>query len=337
MNGDDPIRSGAGGPGGLPGPGGPGKAGAPAGGGSTGPLRESALPFPLVTRGKVREMYDVGEDRLLMVASDRLSAFDVVMSRPIPRKGEVLTAVTVWWLGQVADLAETHLLAADPAGIEAAVPALADHRDQWAGRGLLVRKTAPVPIECVVRGYITGSAWKEYRDSGTLAGEPLPAGLVECARLDPPIFSPATKAESGHDENITFADMRSRIDPALADRLRVLSIALYERGHTVAEDRGIILADTKFEFGLLDGRPILIDEVMTPDSSRFWPRESYAPGRSPPSLDKQPVRDYLDELNRRGEWDKQPPPPDLPDDVVAATTRRYLEVHRRLTGTELDG
>ncbi len=298
-------------------------------------LRESTLPFPLHARGKVREMYDVGGDRLLMVASDRLSAFDVVMRRPIPRKGEVLTAVTRWWLQQFGDLVETHLIAGDPDTIIDHVPALADTRDQWAGRALLVRRTEPVPIECVVRGYIAGSAWREYAAHGTLAGEPLPGGLRESDRLDPPIFSPATKAETGHDENITFARVRELIGPGLADRLRELSLAIYERGRERARERGIILADTKFEFGLRDGELLLIDEVMTPDSSRFWPQETYEPGRSQPSLDKQPVRDYLDELASRGEWNKRPPPPDLPDAVVEATTRRYLEVHRRLTGREL--
>jgi phosphoribosylaminoimidazole-succinocarboxamide synthase len=303
--------------------------------GAGGPVRETSLPFPLHARGKVREMYDVGEDRLLMVASDRLSAFDVVMDRPIPRKGEVLTAVTVWWLGQVGDLVEHHLLASDPDAIAAAVPGLAETRDEWAGRALLVRKTQPIPVECVVRGYVAGSAWKEYQAAGTLADEPLPEGLTECDRLDPPVFSPATKAESGHDENIAFEVMAERIGRDLAETLRSTSLALYERGRELAARAGIILADTMFEFGLLDGRPILIDEVMTPDSSRFWPEESYAPGRGQPSLDKQPVRDYLDGLTRRGEWNKRPPPPPLPDDVVDATTRRYLEVHRRLTGREL--
>jgi phosphoribosylaminoimidazole-succinocarboxamide synthase len=299
------------------------------------PLRASSLPFPLHAKGKVREMYDVGDGRLLMVASDRLSAFDVVMAQPIPWKGKVLTAVTVWWLEQLGDLVPNHLISADPAAIEAAVPLLTRHRDQWVGRAILVRKTEPVPIECVVRGYITGSAWKEYRESGTLAGEPLPDGLVESARLEPPIFSPATKAASGHDENIPFGEMKAQIDPALAEQLRALSLAVYRRGREVAADRGILLADTKLEFGLVDGRPILIDEVMTPDSSRFWPQESYEVGRSQPSLDKQPVRDYLDALTRRGEWNKKPPPPQLPDEVVDATSRRYLEVHRRLTGREL--
>lgn len=299
------------------------------------PLRQSSLPLPLHARGKVREMYDAGDGRLLMVASDRLSAFDVIMGRPIPRKGEVLTAVTVWWLGRLGDLVEHHLLASDPDDIVSAVPALADTRNEWAGRALLVRKTEPVPVECVVRGYLAGSAWKEYAEMGTLAGEPLPAGLVEADRLDPPIFSPATKAVSGHDENIVYREMEDRLGRELAGRLRDLSHAIYDRGRILAAERGILLADTKFEFGLVDGRPILIDEVMTPDSSRFWPDESYVPGRSQPSLDKQPVRDYLEELTARGEWDKQHPAPDLPDDVVEATTSRYLEVHLRLTGREL--
>jgi len=301
----------------------------------TGPLRQSSLPFPLHARGKVREMYDVGADRLLMVASDRLSAFDVVMGRPIPRKGAVLTAVTVWWLHQLGDLVDHHLLESDPDAIVAAVPGLAGTRSEWAGRALLVRKSEPVPVECVVRGYLAGSAWKEYADTGTLAGEPLPAGLVESDRLDPPIFSPATKAVTGHDENIPFREMRDRLGPELAERLRELSMAIYQRGRSLAAERGILLADTKFEFGLVDGRPILIDEVMTPDSSRFWPEESYRAGQGQPSLDKQPVRDYLESLTERGEWDKRAPAPDLPDDVVEATTHRYLEVHRRLTGREL--
>ena len=301
------------------------------------PLLESSLPLPIHASGKVREMYEVDEDRLLMVASDRLSAFDVVMDRPIPQKGRVLTAVTVWWLEELDGLVDHHLLGADVDAILDAVPDLADSRSQWEGRSLLVRKTEPVPVECVVRGYITGSAWKEYCESGTLAGETLPEGLVECGRLDPPIFSPATKAASGHDENISFDEMRETVGTELADRLRKISLTLYERGRALAAERGIILADTKFEFGLVDGQPILIDEVMTPDSSRFWPEESYEPGGVQPSLDKQPVRDFLDQLTRRGEWDKQPPPPDLPDDVVEATTRRYLDVHRRLTGRELEG
>ena len=304
---------------------------------ASGPLRESDLPLPLHVQGKVREMYDAGDGRLLMVASDRLSAFDVVMDRPIPQKGRVLTAVTVWWLRQLGDLVANHLITSDPDAIAERVPALAGTRDQWAGRALLVRKTEPVPVECVVRGYLSGSAWAEYRDSQTLAGEPMPAGLVESDRLPAPVFSPATKAETGHDQNIPFRRMQEIVGDALADRLRELALAIYERGRRAAGERGIILADTKFEFGLVDGDPILIDEVMTPDSSRFWPEESYEPGRAQPSLDKQPVRDFLQRLTDAGEWNKQPPPPYLPDDVVEATTRRYLEVHRRLTGRELNG
>jgi phosphoribosylaminoimidazole-succinocarboxamide synthase len=300
-------------------------------------VRASSLPFPLHSRGKVREMYDVGESRLLMVASDRLSAFDVVMTEPIPDKGRVLTAVTVWWIERVGDLVDTHLLAADPDAIIEQVPELKPSLDQWAGRALLVRKTRPVPVECVVRGYLAGSAWQEYRRSGTLAGEPLPPGLREADRLDSPVFSPATKAATGHDENIPFSGVVELLGEELAARLREVSLALYERGRSVAAERGIILADTKFEFGETDGGLLLIDEVMTPDSSRFWPEESYEPGRSQPSLDKQPVRDYLDALSRDGRWDKAPPPPPLPATVIESTTRRYREVYHRLAGRELDG
>jgi phosphoribosylaminoimidazole-succinocarboxamide synthase len=298
---------------------------------------ESSLPFPLHSRGKVREMYDVGDGRLLMVASDRLSAFDVVMDRPIPGKGQVLTAVTVWWLEQLGDVVENHLIASDPDRIVELVPGLAGTWAEWAGRALLVRRTRPIPVECVVRGYLAGSAWQEYRQSGTLAGEPLPAGLRESDRLDPPIFSPATKAATGHDENIPFSRVVELLGSELAERLQTISLTLYERGREIAGARGIILADTKFEFGLDDGKLILIDEVMTPDSSRFWPQERYAVGGPQPSLDKQPVRDFLDALARDGRWDKAAPPPDLPDEVVTSTARRYVEVHHRLTGRELPG
>ncbi|MBW3554149.1 MAG: phosphoribosylaminoimidazolesuccinocarboxamide synthase [Gemmatimonadetes bacterium] len=282
-------------------------------------------------------MYDVGEDRLLMLATDRLSAFDVVMAEGIPWKGAVLTAVTVWWLERLGDIVENHLIASDPEDIVARVPELEESRPQWAGRALLVRRTKPLPVECVVRGYLSGSAWKEYRETGTLAGEPLVEGLRESDRLDPPIFSPATKAGSGHDENITLDRVRELLGAATADRLRDTSLALYGRGRQLAAETGIILADTKFEFGLAADRLVLIDEVMTPDSSRFWPEETYAPGRSQPSLDKQPVRDYLEELTRAGRWNKTPPPPALPPAVIEATTARYLDVHRRLTGRELEG
>ena len=294
------------------------------------------LPFPLVARGKVRDVYDVGENRLLIVATDRISAFDVVLPQPIPFKGAVLTQVTAWWLRQTKDITPDHLISADPDVIEKEVPGLAESKGDWALRAMLVRKTKVVPIECVVRGYISGSAWKEYRKSGTLAGEKLPEGLVESERLDPPTFSPATKAETGHDENITFDRMCDEVGRVVGDDLRRRSLAIYSRGREIAEKAGIILADTKFEFGRLsDGTLILIDEVLTPDSSRFWPGESYEKGRGQPSLDKQPVRDYLEKLVQDGKWDREPPGPDLPADVVQTTSQRYLNVFERLTGVPL--
>jgi phosphoribosylaminoimidazole-succinocarboxamide synthase len=296
----------------------------------------TTLPFPLVARGKVRDVYDVGDGRLLIVATDRISAFDVVLPQPIPYKGAVLTQLTAWWLAQLEDITPHHLLSADADEIATAVPGLEAHRPVWAQRSMLVRRTRVVPIECVVRGYISGSAWKEYRQAGTLAGETLPPGLVESQRLDPPVFSPATKAETGHDENITFTSMVEAVGGDLAHELRRRSLAVYARGRDVALRAGIILADTKFEFGhLADGTLLLIDEVLTPDSSRFWPGDTYAPGRGQPSLDKQPVRDYLEGLVQRGEWNKEPPAPDLPDVVVETTAQRYLDVYQRLTGTPL--
>ena len=300
-------------------------------------VKTTRLPFPLVARGKVRDVYDVGGDRLLMVATDRISAFDVVLDQPIPHKGEVLTLITAWWLARLEDITPHHLISVDPEVIEREVPELAESREEWARRAMLVRRTTPFPIECVVRGYISGSAWAEYRRSGTLAGEPLPPGLVESERLEPPIFSPATKAVEGHDENITFEGVRERVGERAAELLRERSFAIYERGREIAAEAGIIIADTKFEFGRLpDGTVLLIDEVLTPDSSRFWPKESYAPGRGQPSLDKQPVRDFLERLVERGEWDKQPPPPELPPKVVEATSLRYRDVFHRLTGYTLE-
>jgi phosphoribosylaminoimidazole-succinocarboxamide synthase len=295
-----------------------------------------SLPLPLVHRGKVREVYEAGPDTLLMVASDRVSAFDVVMRQPVPRKGEVLTLITAWWVSRLAGVTEHHVLAVRPEEIAARVPALAGcDRSQWARRSMLVRRTRPFPVECVVRGYLSGSAWREYRTDGTLAGEPLPPGLVESDRLDPPVFSPATKAVEGqHDENITFSRVEADLGAELAQRLRDTSLALYGAGADVAAERGILLADTKFEFGRDDrGRVILIDEVLTPDSSRYWPAQTYETGRGQPSLDKQPIRDWLDALPG---WDKNPPPPDLPEHVVTAATDRYMDVFRRLTGSDLD-
>lgn len=293
------------------------------------------LDLPLLYRGKVRDVYEVDADHLLMVASDRVSAFDVVMAEPIPRKGEVLTLVTAWWLAELDGREPHHLVAVDPEAIVERHPELAASRDVWARRAMLVRRTEPVLVECVVRGYLAGSAWREYREAGTLAGEPLPAGLLRAGRLEPPVFSPATKAARGaHDENIPFAAMVELLGPGRAEELRDRSLALYRHGRSVAEERGLLLADTKFEFGVApDGRLLLIDEVMTPDSSRFWPREDYAPGRSQPSLDKQPIRDWLD---GRPDWDKAPPPPALPPAVVEAASARYRELFRRLTGVDLD-
>jgi phosphoribosylaminoimidazole-succinocarboxamide synthase len=297
----------------------------------------TSATHPLVAQGKVRDIYDAGPDRLLMVTTDRISAFDVVLPQPIPRKGEVLTQVTAWWLTRLEDLTPHHLITVDPAKIRAAVPELEPVFGARPYAAMLVRRTRPVPVECVVRGYLAGSAWSEYREHGTLAGEPLPAGLVENARLDPPIFSPATKASEGHDENITFTEVRHRLGTELAEELRRRSLAIYERGREIAVARGIIVADTKFEFGVQeDGTLLLIDEVLTPDSSRFWPQAGYAPGRAQPSFDKQPVRDYLEELAGRGLWNKQPPAPDLPPEVVQATSARYHDLFLRLTGLSLE-
>jgi len=299
------------------------------------PVLRSELDLTLLHRGKVRDVYEIDGETLLMVASDRISAFDVVLPQPIPFKGEVLTLVTAWWLEQLEGQGVGHhLIAVDPDVIIDRHPDLAASRAIWQRRSMLVRRTDPVLVECVVRGFITGSAWKEYRQSGTLAGEPLPEGLQESQRLDPPIFSPATKAQEGeHDENITFSQVVELLGAELAGRLRDLSRQIYEYGRDVAGRHDIILADTKFEFGHLpSGELLLIDEVLTPDSSRFWPKETYAVGRGQPSLDKQPIRDWLDGLDG---WDKTPPAPDLPPEVVNAASERYQDVFRRLTGVAL--
>lgn len=295
------------------------------------------LPLPLLRRGKVRDVYVVDDERLLLVASDRVSAFDVVMRELVPYKGAVLTQITAWWLRQFEAELSHHMLSCDVEEIIAAVPAVQMHRDELAGRAMLCRRTEVFPVECVVRGYLSGSAWKEYQASGTLAGETLPAGLRESDRLDPPIFSPATKAETGHDENITIPRMASIVGAEAAATLERLARTVYGRGRDLAAERGILIADTKFEFGrAADGTVLLIDEVMTPDSSRFWPADQYAPGRAQPSFDKQPLRDWLDAERRAGRWDGNAPPPTLPDEVVAATSRRYLDAYERLTGAPLD-
>ncbi|HEY8062040.1 MAG TPA: phosphoribosylaminoimidazolesuccinocarboxamide synthase [Gemmatimonadales bacterium] len=301
------------------------------------PLLESALPLPLWRRGKVREVYEVSGDRLLIVASDRVSAFDVVMNEAVPGKGRVLTQLSAHWFRSLAAVTPSHFLTADTDEIIGALPSLADHRDQIAGRAMLARRTRPVAFECVVRGYLAGSAWSEYRQSGTLAGESLPQALRESGRFDPPVFSPATKAESGHDENVPFARMERDMGAALAGQLRNTSVALYTAGRDIAAGRGIIIADTKFEFGLdANGSPMLIDELLTPDSSRFWPADGFAPGRTQPSFDKQPLRDWLAGERSAGRWDGNAPPPALPDAVVAATSARYREAYYRLVGRELE-
>jgi phosphoribosylaminoimidazole-succinocarboxamide synthase len=295
------------------------------------------LPLRRIGRGKVRDIYEVDDERLLLVATDRVSAFDVVMREPIPHKGMVLTQVSAWWFEQVTDLTKHHMISANADEIIAEVPALDGHRAEIAGRSMLCRRASVFPIECVIRGYITGSAWKEYAAHGTLAGEALPEGLRESDGLEPPIFSPATKAVSGHDENITIRRMGEIVGPGMARELEGLTRAVYERGREIAERRGIIIADTKLEFGRASsGEILLIDEVLTPDSSRFWPAADYRPGRSQPSFDKQPLRDYLDGEKKAGRWDGDDPPPRLPDEIVRATSERYLDAYARLTGHPLN-
>lgn len=300
-------------------------------------MTKSILPLPMIRRGKVREVYAAGDMELLLVASDRVSAFDVVMQEPIPHKGAVLTQLSAWWFRQLESVAPSHFITADAREIVERLPGLAQYVESVAGRAMLVRRTFPVAFECVVRGYLSGSAWAEYRDHGTLAGETLAAGMVESQRLDPPIFSPATKAESGHDVNVPVSRLVSTLGQELTDRLRSTSLAVYQAGRDIAAERGIIVADTKFEFGgALDGSLLLIDEVLTPDSSRFWPADQYAPGRAQPSFDKQPLRDWLAHERHEGRWNGEAPPPTLPPDVIQATTERYLDAYRRITGGELE-
>ena len=299
-------------------------------------MRASDLPLPRIGRGKVRDIYAVGDDRLLLVTTDRISAFDVVMTETIPMKGAVLTQISAWWFERLNGVVPHHLISADADAIIRQVPALRDHRAAIAGRAMLCRRTKVFPIECVIRGYLSGSAWKEYAAHGTLAGEKLAPGLVESAKLEPAIFSPATKAETGHDENITIARMREILGDDVAQRLERMTRAVYALGEKISRDQGIIIADTKFEFGRdRDGGIILIDEVMTPDSSRFWAADAYRPGRPQPSFDKQPLRDYLDAERRAGRWNGEAPAPPLPASVVDATSKRYLEAYRRVTGDDL--
>ncbi|HKO98334.1 MAG TPA: phosphoribosylaminoimidazolesuccinocarboxamide synthase [Pyrinomonadaceae bacterium] len=290
-------------------------------------LQSSLSGLKLVRRGKVRDVYEVNTDHLLIVATDRISAFDCILDTAIPRKGEVLTALSQFWFEKLRDIVPNHLVTTEPAKMPANVP-----KDAIQGRSMLVRKADVFPIECVVRGYLVGSGWKDYLRTGEVCGHKLPDNLEESAELAEPIFTPSTKAEVGHDENITEAEAGQILGSETFDKLRAFSLNLYNQARNYARTRGIIIADTKFEFGRnKNGEIILIDEALTPDSSRFWPAESYRPGQSQPSFDKQFVRDYLETLN----WNKRPPAPPLPPEVAEATTKRYLEAYRLLTGNDL--
>ena len=300
-------------------------------------MRASDLPLPRIGRGKVRDIYAVGDNYLLLLTTDRISAFDVVMAETIPMKGAVLTQISAWWFQKLAGVVPHHMISADVDSIIAEVPTLKNYRACLAGRAMLCRRTKVFPIECVIRGYLSGSAWKEYAAHGTLAGEQLPPDLLESAKLEPAIFSPATKAETGHDENITRARMREIVGSEATDRLESMTRAVYRLGEQISRDHGIVIADTKFEFGRdTDGRILLIDEVMTPDSSRFWAADAYRPGQPQPSFDKQPLRDYLDAERRAGRWNGEAPSPALPASVVDATSKRYREAYRRITGADLE-
>jgi phosphoribosylaminoimidazole-succinocarboxamide synthase len=283
-------------------------------------------PQPIYS-GKVRDIYDAGDGLLLMVASDRVSAFDVIMAEPVPNKGRVLTAFTQYWLEELADLAPSHLVSVDPAQFPPSVAEVPD----VAGRSMLVRRAEMLPIECIVRGYVSGSAWKEYRSSGTVHGTAMPAGLEESAQLPEPVFTPSTKAEEGHDENISFDAAAHLVGQEVAEAARDICLTAYRRASERAAEKGIIIADTKFELGFIDGRLSICDEVLTPDSSRFWPAEQYRTGSTPPSFDKQPLRDWLEKTG----WDKTPPPPALPAEVVEATSTRYASGYEMITGRKL--
>ena len=282
--------------------------------------------YPLKARGKVRDIYDLG-DSLLFIASDRISAFDFVLPNPIPDKGKVLTQISLFWFQHLRNAVDNHVITADPQQY----PAALQKYPELAGRSMIVKKAEMFPVECVARGYLSGSGWKEYKETGAVCGIKLPAGLSESDAVPEPIFTPATKAQSGHDINISFDETSRMIGESTSRTLKELTLKLYTQAAAHALTRGIIIADTKFEFGVFDGNIILCDEALTPDSSRFWPKDDYEPGRSQRSLDKQFVRDYLEKIR----WNKQPPPPDLPDDVIRETSRKYREIYGRLTGNEL--
>ena len=291
-------------------------------------LMSTEIDLPVFSRGKVRDTYELHDDQLLMVATDRISAFDVILPNGIPDKGKVLTQLSIWWFSQTHSFQENHLVS----GMVPDLPgALKHRREELAGRFMVVRKAKRIDFECVVRGYLAGSAWAEYQEKGTMAGEPLPKGLVESEKLPTPIFTPATKNDSGHDENVTFKRMTKDLGRPLAEKIRDTSLALYAFAAEASEKKGLILADTKFEFGLIDKRLILIDEALTPDSSRFWDRARWVPGQTPPSYDKQFVRDWLVASG----WNKEPPAPELPADVVDKTRELYLSAYKQMTTRDL--
>ena len=294
-------------------------------------VTQTNLPLPLIGRGKVRDIYAVGADKLLIVTSDRLSAFDVVLPNPIPYKGAVLTQISRFWFDHFSKTIAHHLIETDIGKMGLPKEILEKYGDELRGRSMLTKKAKPLPIECVVRGYVTGSGWKDYLKTGAVCGHVLPKGLPQCAKLEKPLFTPATKESTGHDINIDFQAAIKLCGEEIAKKARDLSIEIYERGRDYAAGRGILIADTKFEFGLLGKDLILIDEVLTPDSSRFWPKDQYEPGRDQPSYDKQIVRNYLLELK----WNQQPPAPVLPQDVVEKTSKAYREVYKKLVGREL--
>ncbi len=293
---------------------------------------ETKLPLPLVGRGKVRDIYAVGEDKLLIVTTDRLSAFDVVLPDPIPFKGQVLTQISVFWFDFLKDIIPHHLVTAEADEMNLPKEVKEKLGPVLEGRTMLVKRAKPLPVECVIRGYITGSGWKDYLKTGAVSGHALPAGLRRCGKLAKPLFTPATKALVGHDENIDFQTAAQTIGGKLAKKVEQVSRALYEKARDFADTKGILIADTKFEFGLLGNELILIDEVLTPDSSRFWPKAGYEPGHDQPSFDKQIARNYLLELG----WNQKPPAPKLPPEVIEKTSRAYMDIFRRLTGKELE-
>jgi phosphoribosylaminoimidazole-succinocarboxamide synthase len=291
----------------------------------------STQPLSLLQSGKVRELYDAGGDRLLMVATDRISAFDVIMAEPIPDKGRVLTAMTAYWLEELADLAPNHLISAETADFPEGAAALPGGLEGLAGRSMLVHRAQMLDIECIVRGYLAGSAYKEYEREGTVHGTAMPAGLRHADRLPEPVFTPSTKATEGHDLNIGMAEAVDLVGKEAAEEAAQLCLAAYSRAAARAEEQGIVICDTKFELGYIDGALSLCDEVLTPDSSRFWPADNSAPGTNPPSFDKQPLRDWLEAQP----WEKQPPPPELPDEIVSATSARYVDAYERVCGRRL--